>query len=164
MGVALMSFENLEIYQQWVQSLPTSVQWLAIIFLGMVPYIEIHFAAIAGMLSGINPVISILLAMLGNFVIVLLCVLLADKFNNRFGKDDKKLSPKRQKFNKNFEKYGVIGTSLFGWLVLPSSITSFFMITAAKVSKRKVILWMSISIITWGTILGIAVLLFNVVI
>lgn len=159
-----MLFENLEIYQQWVQSLPTSVQWLAIFFLGMVPYIEIHFAAIAGILSGINPVISILLAMFGNFIIVLLCVLLADKFNNRFGKDDEKLSPKRQKFNKNFEKYGVIGTSLFGWLILPSSITSFFMITAAKVSKQKVLLWMSISIITWGTILGIAVLFFNVVI
>lgn len=159
-----LSFENLEIYQQWVQSLPTPLQWIAIVLLGMVPYIEIHFAAIAGMLSGINPVISILLAMLGNFVIVLLCVLLADKFNNRFGKDDEKLSPKRQKFNKNFEKYGVIGTSLFGWLILPSSITSFFMITTAKVSKRKVILWMSISIISWGTILGIAVLFFNVVI
>lgn len=159
-----MLFENLEIYQQWVQSLPTSVQWLAIFFLGMVPYIEIHFAAIAGILSGINPVISILLAMFGNFIIVLLCVLLADKFNNRFGKDDEKLSPKRQKFNKNFEKYGVIGTSLFGWLILPSSIASFFMITAAKVSKQKVLLWMSISIITWGTILGIAVLFFNVVI
>lgn len=159
-----LSFENLEIYQQWVQSLPTSVQWLAVIFLGMVPYVEIHFAAIAGIVSGINPVISILLAMLGNFVIVLLCVLLADKFNNRFGKDDEKLSPKRQKFNKNFEKYGVIGTSLFGWLILPSSITSFFMITAAKVSKQKVLLWMSISIITWGAILGVAVLIFNAVI
>lgn len=159
-----MSFESLEIYQQWVQSLPASVQWLAVILLGMVPYVEIHFAAIAGILSGINPVISILLAMFGNFIIVLLCVLLADKFNNHFGKDDEKLSPKRQKFNKNFEKYGVIGTSLFGWLILPSSITSFFMITAAKVSKQKVILWMSVSIITWGTILGIAVLLFNVVI
>ena len=159
-----LSFENLEIYQQWVQSLPPALQWLAVIFLGMVPYVEIHFAAIAGIVSGINPAVSIPLAMFGNFIIVLLCVLLADKFNSRFGKDDEKLSPKRQKFNKNFEKYGVIGTSLFGWLVLPSSITSFFMITAAKVSKQKVILWMGVSIITWGTILAIVVLLFNTII
>lgn len=156
-----MFLDNLEVYQEWITSLPTAVQWIALIVLGMIPYVEIHFAAVAGILSGISPVISILLAMLGNFVIVFLCIFFADKINLRFGKKEEELSKRRKKFNKSFEKYGVIGTSFFGWLILPSSVTSFLMITTAKVSKQKVLFWMTASIITWGIVLGVAVSIFN---
>lgn len=157
-----MFSQNLEMYQEWVSSLPELVQWLSIFILGMIPYIEVQAGAITGILSGINPALSILLAMLGNFTIVLLCILLAEKLNNKFGKDKEELSPKRQKFNKNFEKYGVAGTAMLGWLILPSSIIGFLMVVTAKVPKRKAMFWMTVSILFWGTIVGIVISVLNV--
>ena len=79
-----MFSQNLEIYQEWVSSLPEIIQWLAIFVLGMIPYIEVQAGSVTGILSGINPILSILLAMLGNFTIVMLCILLAEKLNNKF--------------------------------------------------------------------------------
>lgn len=157
-----MFSQNLEIYQEWVSSLPEIIQWLAIFVLGMIPYIEVQTGSVTGILSGINPILSILLAMLGNFTIVLLCILLAEKLNNKFGKDKEELSPKRQKFNKNFEKYGVAGTAMLGWLILPSSIIGFLMVVTAKIPKKKAIFWMTVSILFWGMVVGIVISVLNV--
>lgn len=83
-----MFSQNLEMYQDWVSSLPEIVQWLAIIVLGMIPYIEVQAGAVTGILSGVHPILSIPLAMLGNFIIVMLCIVLAEKLNNKIGKKD----------------------------------------------------------------------------
>lgn len=157
-----MFSQNLEIYQEWVYSLPEIIQWLAIFVLGMIPYIEVQAGSVTGILSGINPILSILLAMLGNFTIVMLCILLAEKLNNKFGKEKEELSAKRQKFNRNFDKYGVIGTSMLGWLILPSSIIGFLMVITAKVPKKKAMLWMTVSILFWGLIVGIVFSVINI--
>lgn len=157
-----MFSQNLEIYQEWVSSLPEIIQWLAIFVLGMIPYIEVQAGSVTGILSGINPILSILLAMLGNFTIVMLCILLAEKLNNKFGKEKEELSAKRQKFNRNFDKYGVIGTSMLGWLILPSSIIGFLMVITAKVPKKKAMLWMTVSILFWGLIVGIVFSVINI--
>ena len=157
-----MFSQNLEIYQEWVSSLPEIIQWLAIFVLGMIPYIEVQAGSVTGILSGINPILSILLAMLGNFTIVMLCILLAEKLNNKFGKEKEELSAKRQKFNRNFDKYGVIGTSMLGWLILPSSIIGFLIVITAKVPKKKAMLWMTVSILFWGLIVGIVFSVINI--
>ena len=128
----------------------------------MIPYIEVQAGSVTGILSGINPILSILLAMLGNFTIVMLCILLAEKLNNKFGKEKEELSAKRQKFNRNFDKYGVIGTSMLGWLILPSSIIGFLMVITAKVPKKKAMLWMTVSILFWGLIVGIVFSVINI--
>lgn len=157
-----MFSQNLEMYQDWVSSLPEVVQWLAVLILGMIPYIEVQAGAVTGILSGVHPILSIILAMLGNFIIVMLCIVLAEKLNNKIGKKDEELSSKRQKFNKNFEKYGIAGTAMLGWLILPSSIIGFLMVVTAKVPKRKAMFWMTVSILFWGTIVGIAVSILNI--
>lgn len=146
---------TLDTFQQWVAGLPEILQYLAIVFIGTLPYCESLVASFAGVAAGINPVLSILLAIIGNFIIVGLIVLLAEKINQRFGKKNEELSPRRQKFNKNFEKYGVIGTSMLGWLILPSHLTSFLMITVAKVPKGRVMFWMTVSMIRWSRCINV---------
>jgi len=93
----------LEEFQQWVSSLPEIIQYLAIVLLGCVPYVESYAASLIGVLAGLNPFIAILLAVSGNFVSMLLVVLLSDKINQKFGKSNEELSPKRQKFNKKLK-------------------------------------------------------------
>lgn len=155
-----MSLQFLEQYQDWVSSLPDFLQWLIIFLFAMAPYVELHIAAVFGMISGVNPVVSILLAIVGNFFAIFLCVVFAEKLNDNFNKKQKEFSPKRQKFNKFFDKYGVIGVSLLGWLILPSTVTSFLMVSVSKVEKSKVLLWMLVSLIVWGIVLGLLTTVF----
>jgi len=148
-------------YQQWIDSLPQALQYVAVVVLSMLPYIELHGAAVAGSISGINPVLSVLLSITGNFLIISVCTFFAEKLNNRLGKKSDNLSVKRKKLNDRFDKYGVAGASIFGWFILPSTIVAIIMVSVFKASKRKVMLWMLLSLLIWGVVIGSILLTAN---
>ncbi|WP_110589983.1 small multi-drug export protein [Microbacterium suaedae] len=143
----------IESLQSFTESLPAAVQWLGLILLGAIPFVESYFGSFIGILAGVPPVLAVAAAVVGNVVSMLIFVLSAHRIRVAATKNSapQELSPRRQKLKDRFDKYGVAGVSLLGQAVLPSQITSA-MIVGFGAPKNRVIFWQIISIILWGVI------------
>lgn len=141
----------------FVESTDQIFQWLAIMLIAAIPFVESYFAGPLGILAGVNPVVAICAAIIGNIISMVLCVLFGDKVSKLRHKEDKPLSPSKQKLKEKFDKYGVAVVSLVGQTVLPSQITSAAMV-AFGARRNQVIFWQVISIILWGIGFGLLAL------
>jgi uncharacterized membrane protein len=69
-------------------------------------------------------------------------------------------TPRRAKFQRAFERYGVPGVSLLGPLLLPTQFTAT-MLAASGVGTARILFWQGVAIVAWTTLL--TVLISNVV-
>lgn len=151
----------MEIYRDFVEfidTLPILLKLLFIALISMIPLVESYFGSFIGIASGVNWILAIGAASLGNFLSMLLVVKFSNVLYRKFF--SKKFTPKSKKmkrFNRFFDKYGIIGVSLLGQTFLPSQITAGLMVVAGG-DKNKIILWQTVSIIMWGTIFGLLAL------
>ena len=160
-------------FQDWVARVPDLVQPLIVALAGAVPFIEGEGAASIGILGGIPPVVAAIAAMVGNFVCVAALVLLSSgarqavvtRHRSRVavaagdGSVDSlptAPTPRKQKFQRAFERYGVPGVSLLGPLLLPTQFTAT-MLAASGVAKGRILLWQGIAIILWTTAVAVIV-------
>lgn len=143
----------IESLQEWTTSLPPAIQWIAVMAIAAVPFVESYFGSAIGVVAGIHPVIAVAAAVIGNITSMLVFVLSAHGIRGKVTKDQE-LSPKRQKLKRMFDRFGVPGVSLLGQIVLPSQITSAAMVSFGA-SKNAVIVWQIISIVIWGVLFGV---------
>ncbi|HJB62280.1 MAG TPA: hypothetical protein H9769_01065 [Candidatus Microbacterium pullistercoris] len=141
----------LENLQSFTETLPVAVQWLGIILISAIPFVESYLGSFIGVIAGIHPVVALAAAIIGNVVSMLIFVLSAHGIRTAATKNNapKELSPRKQKLKERFDKFGIAGVSLLGQAVLPSQITSALIVSFGA-SKNKVIFWQIISIILWG--------------
>ena len=142
--------------QDFTSSLPEMLQWVGVMLAAAIPFIESYFGSALGVLAGVNPVVAIAAAIVGNVLSMLVFVLSAHRMRSGIvaGKAPKELSPRRERLREKFDKYGVAGVSLLGQAILPSQITSATMVSFGA-SKNAVIIWQIISIILWGVAFGV---------
>ncbi|WP_309069657.1 hypothetical protein [Microbacterium sp.] len=150
----------LDSLQTFTESLPPALQWLGVILLGAIPFIESYFGSFVGVLAGLSPWIAVPAAIIGNVISMLIFVLTAHGVRKAAtrNREAPALSPRRAKLKERFERFGVPGVSLLGQLVLPSQITSAA-IVGFGASRNAVILWQVISIILWGIVFGVLAML-----
>lgn len=146
----------LESLQSFTESLPAAVQWLGLILLGAIPFIESYVGSAVGVLAGVHPAVAVIAAVAGNVVSMLIFVLSASGIRNAATKNSepKELSPRRQRLKARFDRYGVAGVSLLGQLILPSQITSALIVSFGA-SRNAVIFWQVVSIILWGVLFAV---------
>lgn len=152
--------------QAWALDLPESVQWLGIILISAIPFLESYGGGFVGVIAGMPLVAAVAAATLGNMISLVLVVYVAHwirsaamKKRNGQAVDEEK-STRRDKVKRLFDKFGVPGVSLLGPFALPSQITAPLMVSFGA-SKNAVMLWMLLSVILWGlgfALLGIAFL------
>jgi len=149
-----------EVLQEFINSIPPLLKWLAVLLASMIPFVESDSGSIMGIVSGLNPVVAIGSAVAGNVLSMLAVVFLADGVRSKLvgvkeagAKEAKPLSPRRVKLREKFDKYGVVGVSLLGPTILPSQFTSAAMVSFGA-AKNVVILWQVIAIIMWGVAVG----------
>lgn len=65
-------------------------------------------------------------------------------------------SPRKAKFQRAFERYGVPGVSLLGPLLLPTQFTAT-MLAAAGVDKVRILVWQAVAIVAWTTVFSVLV-------
>ena len=129
-------------------------QWLVIMGAAAVPFIESSFAAPIGILAGASALVAIPAAIIGNVISMVLVVLLAGRVRGATGADERPLTPRRARFKRRFDAWGVPGVSLLGQTLLPSQITSGLMVGFGA-SRQRVILWQVLSITLWGAGFGL---------
>jgi hypothetical protein len=144
----------IEALQAFTESVSPFWQWAAVILISAIPFVESYGGALIGVLAGVPPVVAIVAAIVGNWISMVLVVLLFKKIRERRGSDEKPLSPRKQKFKDRFDRFGVAGVSLLGQTVLPSQITSGAMVGWGA-SRGAVVFWQTISIIIWGVAFGV---------
>jgi membrane protein YqaA with SNARE-associated domain len=146
----------LDALQNFTESLPPLLQWVGVILASAIPFIESYFGSVIGILAGVNPVVAILAAIIGNTLSMIIFVLSAHGVRTTVTKNQepKPLTPRKERLRKQFDRYGVPGVSLLGQTVLPSQITSAAMVSFGA-SKNRVILWQIISITLWGVAFGV---------
>lgn len=163
-----------ESFQNLVAQVPELLQPLIIALAGAVPFIEGEGAAAIGIIGGVNPVAAAVAGAVGNFICVAVLVLLSAGARGAIvkrsrarrvgvgagssasatgayevsGSEDR--SPRKAKFQKAFERYGVPGVSLLGPLLLPTQFTAM-MLAGAGVSKGRILLWQGVAIVLWTT-------------
>ncbi|MCW3493880.1 small multidrug efflux protein [Microbacterium sp. SSM24] len=163
-----------ESFQNLVAQVPELIQPLIIALAGAVPFIEGEGAAAIGIIGGLNPVVAAMAGIVGNFLCVALLVLLSSGARGAIvnrsrarrvgvgagspavadaaagGSSLEDGSPRKAKFQKAFERYGVPGVSLLGPLLLPTQFTAV-MLAGAGVSKGRILVWQGIAIVLWTT-------------
>lgn len=172
----------IETFQNLVAQVPQLVQPLIVALAGAVPFIEGEGAATIGIIGGIHPVIAAISAIVGNFLCVLVLVLLSSGARNAVVSrhherkarlaaegaaagsvtvvdaedeaDGSRSAARKAKFRRALDRYGVPGVSLLGPLLLPTQFTAT-MLAASGVSKARVLVWQAVAIVGWTTILSV---------
>ena len=105
----------IDLLQNFTSGLPDLLQWVGVILAAAIPFVESHFGAVIGVLSGINPAIAIAAAIVGNILSMLIFVFSADGVRSkvRSGREPKPETPRRQRLRESFDKYGVAGSVHF---------------------------------------------------
>lgn len=169
----------IETFQNLVAQVPELVQPLIVALAGAIPFIEGEGAVSIGIIGGIPPVVAAIAAMVGNFLCVLVVVLVSSGARravvNRSKArevalangvtapetavgttDSERGSGRKEKFQRAFERYGVPGVSLLGPLLLPTQFTAT-MLAAAGVGKARILFWQALAIIGWTTVVAFIV-------
>jgi len=137
----------------FIQNTDEIWQWLAVGLAAAIPYVESYTAAAIGVIAGINPVIAIVAAIIGNIISMYLIVTFGHSIAKKYS-NGKEPTGKAKKLKDALNKYGVVGVSLLGQTLLPSQLTSVALV-AFGASKQKVLFWQTISIIIWGVVAGL---------
>lgn len=139
--------------QDFTSSLPPLLQWLGVVAAGAIPFVESYFGSVIGVLAGLDPVVAVGAAVVGNVASMLALVLGAHGLRRRFAGDAREPSAKRQRLRRAFDRYGVAGVSLLGQTILPSQITATAMVSFGA-DRNAVIRWQIVSILLWGIAFG----------
>jgi hypothetical protein len=169
----------IETFQNLVAQVPELVQPLIVALAGAIPFIEGEGAVSIGIIGGISPVVAAIAAIVGNFLCVLVVVLVSSGarqavVNRSRAKsaalagggtieepaadaaDAGRGTARREKFQRAFERYGVPGVSLLGPLLLPTQFTAT-MLAASGIGKARILFWQALAIIGWTTIVAVIV-------
>lgn len=147
-------------FQNLVAQLPEWVSPLIVAVAGAVPFIEGEGAASIGIIGGVNPVIAAIAGAVGNFVAVALVVLVGARIRVAAtagrGGGSTPQSARMEKFQRAFNRYGVVGVSLLGPLLLPTHFTAAALV-GVGVPKGRVLLWQGVAIALWTTLLTLVI-------
>ncbi|GAA2986115.1 putative membrane protein [Microbacterium terrae] len=154
----------IEALQDFVSDFPTWMQWVGVMLVSAIPFVESYFGSLIGVVIGLPPVVAVAAAVIGNVISMLAFVMSAHGVRTRVvagrsggvAVDDREPeeTPRRQKLRRAFDRYGVAGVSLLGQTILPSQITSAAMVSFGA-NRNLVIFWQTISIILWGVVFAI---------
>ncbi|GEK80696.1 hypothetical protein ABA31_20470 [Agrococcus baldri] len=150
----------LEALSDFTAGLPAWAQWLGIMLISAIPFVESYFGAVIGILVGLHPAVAIVAAIIGNAISMFAFVFAADVARKKVveGRETaKEPSPRRERLKRMFDRFGVPGVSLLGQTLLPSQITSGAMVSFGA-SRNAVLLWQCISIVVWGVAFGLLAL------
>lgn len=154
----------IEALQDFVSDFPTWMQWVGVMLVSAIPFVESYFGSLIGVVIGLPPVVAVTAAVIGNVISMLAFVMSAHGVRTRVvaGRSggvavadrEPEETPRRQKLRRAFDRYGVAGVSLLGQTILPSQITSAAMVSFGA-NRNLVIFWQIISIILWGVVFAI---------
>lgn len=129
----------LESLREFTQSMPEALQWVGVMLISAIPFVESIIGSALGVVAGVPVVVAIAAAVVGNALSMVLVVQIAHLTRSRVRRDSsqdpKELSPRRQRILRLSERFGVPGVSLLGQWVLPSQITAPLLVSVGGLAR-----------------------------
>jgi len=121
---------------------------------GAIPWIEAIVAVPAGILFGLDPILTVIFAVAGNIVTIVIFAFGGKSLRNwvirrRVAKGKEPESPKFKKAQVAYEKYGIYGMAILDPILIGSPFSAAASV-AAGVKPLKVILVVSAGIVIWA--------------
>lgn len=121
---------------------------------GAVPWIEAVVAVPAGILFGLDPVVTVIFAVLGNLITIVLFAYAGRNLRDwvirrRVAKGKEPESPKFRKAQVAYEKYGIYGMAILDPILIGSPFSAAASV-AAGVKPLKVIVVVSAGMVVWA--------------
>ncbi|MGS2644534.1 hypothetical protein [Streptosporangium sp. LJ11] len=145
-------------FRDLVAEVPELVQPFIVMLAGAIPFIEGEGASPIGVVGGIHPVVAAVAAAAGNFLCVLVVVLISSRAraavahgHRPSSREERPESKGRRRFRRYLVRFGVPGASLLGPLAVPTQFTAAMLI-ASGTSRSWVLLWQAIAIVFWTTL------------
>lgn len=140
--------------QDFTLGLPPLLRWVGVLVAAMVPFVEAEGAAVLGVVAGINPLVAIPAAVLGNALALAVVVWVIGTARSGLTRGRQvETNPKRQRMRRVFDRYGVPGVSLLGPLLLPSHVTAAAMVGFGA-PRTRVFIWGVVAVALWAVVLG----------
>ena len=129
---------------------------VAVLFLfGAIPFIESYFGSFIGTIVGIDPLVAVPAAVVGNIACTFVLIALMGRARSvaSRGREGRPLSKRKQRVARYLQRFGVPGTIILAAPFLPSQVTSPTL-TALGARKSAVYLWTGVAITLWGVLFG----------
>jgi len=171
-------------FQELVAQVPELVRPFIVMLAGAVPFIEGEGASLIGVIGGMHPVVAGAAAAIGNFVCVLVVVMVTSRartavvdrraaavsvmagaggasqdLDGPASREPVPAAPEskgRQRFKRWLVRFGVPGASILGPLAIPTQITSALLI-ASGTARGWVLLWQAVAIVIWTTVATVSI-------
>ena len=142
----------IESLQEWAQSFPGWLQWLAVFLVAAIPLVESYTGTFIGVAIGLHPAVAASAAIAGNAVTVLIIIAVTSRIRASVRSEKKVRTPSgRQRLKRLFERFGIPGVALLGH---PTQLSSAAMVGFGA-DRRKVIVWELVSIALWGVVIAV---------
>ncbi len=130
-----------------------------LVFLGAaIPWLEIALVIPLGIISGLSPVWVIITAIIGNLLTVLLVIIGFEKVKEWMESRNRKKESRIKRTERGkriWNKYGMPGVALLGPVLIGTHIAAFIGLLFGA-NKTNATVWMTISIVLWSLVFGIA--------
>ncbi len=139
-----------------VLGLDPVLQFLAVMAIGLVPFLESYVGALVGTVTGVPVVLATGAAIAGNLVAVVVAVAAGTSVRRRWQarREQRPVSPRREKIVQRVDRFGVPVASLLAPTVFAISLTAFVMVTAG-LDRRQVLAWQAVSVVVWGILFAL---------
>ena len=145
-----------------------SLGLLGVFIAGAIPWMEAIAVVPAGIIVGLNPVATLIAAVVGNSITIVLFAYFASNIRERLikrrvnqGKSAE--LPKLEKALKAFDKYGVYGLAALGPILIGTQFAAAAAVTAGVKPLRASILIIT-SLTVWAVAIAIAMVAFDITI
>ena len=143
----------IETLQDFTQSFPGWLQWLAVFLVATIPFVESYVGTLIGVAIGLHPAVAVSAAIAGNAAAVILIVVVSSRIRRRIRSTPKpeSRSAGRKRVGRLFQRFGIPGVSLIGH---PTQISSAAMVSFGA-NPTKVLTWELVSVVVWGVAVAV---------
>jgi len=132
---------------------------------GAIPWMEAIAVVPAGIVVGLNPVATVIAAVVGNAITIFLFAYFAANIrvrliNRRVRKGKSEQLPKLEKAMKAFDKYGVYGLAILGPILIGTQFAAAAAVTAGVKPLRTSVL-ITVSMILWSVAIAAVMVAFD---
>ncbi|MEK3890445.1 small multi-drug export protein [Bacillus sp. FSL K6-3431] len=133
-------------------------EYIVVFLLAATPWFEIAAVIPLGILRGLQPIVVVILAFIGNLSTIILVIYLFEKIKDFLVKKKgglKENNKRQDRAKKVWNKYGLPGLAILGPVLIGTHIAAFIGMSLGA-TKRWTMLWMTISLVLWSVIFGVA--------
>lgn len=132
--------------------------YLVVFFAAAIPIIEILVVIPAGVIAGLSPLPTAVVALAGNLSTVVLIGLIGEKIIGRWRQrrrgGDRRASPRSQRARRLAQKWGVPGLALLAPITTGTHLATVAAL-ATGATKRTVLRWMTAGLTVWAAAAGV---------